>query len=52
MPEVDFAAADAYLRRAREAREAGDESGFIAHRYLVMLALGVSLPPPVNTKGK
>ncbi len=43
--EVDFAAAEAHLRRAREAHQGGDEETFLAARYLVVIALGLSPPP-------
>jgi len=51
--EVDFAAAEAQLRRAREAHQGGDEQAFLAARYLVMIALGLTQPqPPIRTPGR
>ena len=44
----DFAAAEFYLRQAREAHEAGDDTRMAAARHLVLVALRVSLAPPVN----
>lgn len=43
--EVDFAAAETFLKQAREAYEDGDRTRFIAARKLVAIALRISEGP-------
>ncbi len=52
MPDdgVDFANAELFLGKAREAYEGGDRTTFIACRKLVMVNLGIFDGPPVRVE--
>jgi hypothetical protein len=48
----DFELAEHYLRAARDAHASGDETKFEAARQLVVIALGLPLPPTFDQKNR